>query len=91
MSDFPEDEVLLARGKYSTRSSERRALLKAMRSDLENISTYAGRVLRAPDDVAFMREQAEHAAALHARVMERVAQAELLQAQLDELDRKSVV
>lgn len=85
MSDFPSDPVLIARGKYSTLASAKRTHLKEMRSDLETISSCASRVIRAPDDMEFMGEQAAALSALAERVQKRVVQVAGLQTLLDDL------
>lgn len=83
MSALPTDDVLIARGKYSTLSSEKRELLKAMRGDLETISSCASRVIRAPNDMEFMGEQANALAALAEKVQARVVQVAALQEHID--------
>jgi hypothetical protein len=85
MDLFPEESVLIARGKYSTLSSEKRAHLKELRDYLERMSGCASRVIRAPDDMTFMSEQAAQLATLTERVLFRVADIQGLQAHLDEL------
>lgn len=57
MNDFPADDVLVARGKYSTLASERRNILKALRNDMEALAEYARRVLRSVDDLSFAEEE----------------------------------
>lgn len=82
---FPADPVLIARGKYSTVAAERRALMKHLRDTCESISSCAGRVLRAPDDVDFMSEQATTLATLSERALGAVRQLKGLASHLDEL------
>lgn len=60
MNEFPEADVLVARGKYSTLASERRALLKGLRDDIEAITNNARRALQT-EDLHFAIEQAKAA------------------------------
>lgn len=84
-ASFPDDDVLIARGKYSTVASERRAYLKELRATCESISGCAARVIRAPDDITFMNEQAAMLATLTERALGTVRQLEGLASHLDEL------
>lgn len=43
---FPSDSILLARGKYSTLSSERRALLKRVQSSCSLLMDQASQIMR---------------------------------------------
>lgn len=85
MNSFPSDLVLIARGKYSTLASERREQLKELRDTCERISGCAARVLRAPDDMGFMTEQAAVLATLTERALGTVRQLNGLHSHLDEL------
>ena len=84
VSDFPPDDVLVARGKYSTIASERRTLLKGLREDMEALAENARRVLRT-EDLEFCLEQAESARARVARALERLEKLRSVAEQLDEL------
>ena len=48
---YPPDDVLRARGKYSTLNSERRELIKGMQSDIRLLVNHAHHILRDPEDV----------------------------------------
>lgn len=56
--EYPADEVLLARGRYSTITAERKALMKAMQKAVETIANSAHRILRAPEDLALAQGEA---------------------------------
>lgn len=43
---FPADHILLARGKYATLSSERRALLKRVQSSMSLVMDQASQIMR---------------------------------------------
>lgn len=63
--DFPVDEVLIARGKYSTLAGERRDALKGLQEDMTALANYASRILRAASardsDIEFVRAELETA------------------------------
>lgn len=65
--DFPEQEILVARGKYSTLSSEKRAALKGLQDDMQALANYAHRILRAATDrkidAEFLEQEIQHAGA----------------------------
>jgi hypothetical protein len=48
---YPPDDVLIARGKYSTLNSERRELVKGMQKDIQALANNAHHILRDPDDI----------------------------------------
>lgn len=50
--DFPEAEILLARGKYATIAGERRQALKGLQEDMTALQSKASLILR----MAAMRE-----------------------------------
>jgi hypothetical protein len=50
--DYPPDDVLIARGKYSTLNSERRELIKGMQECIRSLSNTAHLILRDPEDTA---------------------------------------
>ena len=75
MSEFPTDEVLIARGKYSTRGSEMRAALKALREDVEAITSYGRLALRGAGelkDLDFAIEQSQLARQRIDQALERL-------------------
>ena len=86
MSAFPSDEVLIERGRYATVAAERRALLKALRDDMEAITEIARRVMRS------LPEQYENAAVEILRAKDHILKADqrmfalcAVEGQLDEL------
>ena len=90
MSDFPNSEVLIARGKYATINSERKATIKELRSHLESIMGYAGRLMRAVE--LRTEEETDFAEERMAAAMQRLELARLalsrcnaLKQHLDEL------
>lgn len=58
MIDYPSDDVLIARGKYSTLNSERRELVKGMQKDIQQLANRAHHILRDPDNLGYTHEQA---------------------------------
>lgn len=85
MSDFPADDVLIARGKYSTLAGERRDALKRMRDGLEGMVNCAGRVLRRPDDLELMAEELVNAKRFISGVQDTFGQLLVLHTHLEEL------
>lgn len=71
--NFPDEAVLLARGKHSTLASERRAALKKLRDDMEAIAGYASRILRSVEDREFAGEQFTTAEGRFARAREMLS------------------
>lgn len=84
MSDFPADDVLVARGKYSTLSSERRSLMRALREDMEAVANYARYILRT-EDLEFCTEQAQTARSRIDQALARLERLRTLAGQLEEL------
>ena len=83
---FPDDEVLLARGKYATLGSERRALLKALRDDMEALAACAHRVMRSVElDNAESAEAVALAAQRIQAATTRVETISLLSSELETL------
>lgn len=60
MTDFPPDDVLIARGKYSTLASERREILKGLQKDAQQIANTAHKLLRGLDDVTCAQAEANY-------------------------------
>jgi hypothetical protein len=86
VSEFPAEDVLIARGKYSTLASERRAIFKALRGDMEAIVGCCQRALRIDaEEIAFTLEQTALAKRRIDSAVERLAQAALLTHHLEEL------
>jgi hypothetical protein len=56
--DYPPDDVLIARGKYSTLNSERRELIKGMQTDIRTLANRANHILRDPEDIAHSQTEA---------------------------------
>lgn len=56
---YPPDDVLIARGKYSTLNSERRALVKGLSQDMLAVANAAHRVLRVADDAVEAQVEAD--------------------------------
>ena len=62
MNEFPEDAVLIARGKYSTINGERKQAIKELQAHMQAIMGYAGQIiryaeLRNDDDIEYAEEQ----------------------------------
>lgn len=76
MNDFPAEDILIARGKYSTLASERRALYKAVRDDVEVIVGSCTRALHNIEkDMEFSQEQAAIARKRIDNVLTKLSQA----------------
>lgn len=60
MNDFPDNETLIARGKYATLASERRTHMKALRDEIEAVVNNARRALQT-EDLEFALEQSQAA------------------------------
>lgn len=87
MSDLSA-EVLIARGKYATLSSERRGLYKDLRGDMEAIVGACQRALRSTntaEDVAFALEQTGAARKRIDGALDRLTRAATLTQQMTEL------
>jgi chromosome segregation ATPase len=61
---YPSDEVLIARGKYSTLSSQRRELLKGLQRDVEQLANNAHRILRAHENIDHSQNELDRASEL---------------------------
>ena len=85
MITYPDDATLQARGKYSTLASERRDLLKAMSDVLRDLSSYAGKALRLPDDVGFISLQLDSISVGVDRLKELNARYSVIRRSLNEL------
>ena len=86
MNDFPTEEVLIARGKYSTLSSERRSIYKAVRDDVEVIVGSCQRALHNMEkDMEFSQEQAAIAKKRIDSVLTKLGQASHLTEHLNGL------
>lgn len=88
MTEFPADDVLLARGKYSTLSGEKREHLKRLRDDMEAIVSHARLVVRSFDDLHdldFAVEQSQHARKRIDQALERLGLLNLLTQHMIEL------
>ena len=90
MSDFPDRETLIARGKYATVNSERKDALSALRKEMESLMGYTGRILRAvelrtADDTEFAEEQMASAERTLCRARAAMERANGLKHHLDEL------
>lgn len=83
--EFPAEDVLIARGKYSTVASEKRDGLRELRDLCESISGCASRVIRMPNDMVFMTEQAAALGSLAQRALSKVAEIQVLQEHLNQL------
>ena len=84
--DHLDDATLIARGRYATLSSERRALMKSLQGDAEALANYARRILRSAEtDTDFVLEEIEHAAVRISDARTRIKRMAVLNAQRDEL------
>ena len=52
MTQFPGDDVLLARGKYATLGSQKRDAMKQLQQQMEAITAQARHILRFDEDAA---------------------------------------
>ena len=59
--EYPADEILIARGKYSTLTGERKTLMKGMQKDIEQLANNAHRILRAIEDLDHAQNEANRA------------------------------
>lgn len=82
---YPDTDVLIARGKHSTLSSERRAALKKLRDDMEAIAGYASRILRSVEDREFAGDQFGHAEGRFSRAKEMLVEIAELDTQIKAL------
>lgn len=87
---FPSDDILIARGKYSTLGSERRALLKHVQSSCSLVMDQASQIMR--DAEKSPPENADHLeAALNCLEQAGNARAELVRVceQMNEIKDKA--
>jgi hypothetical protein len=85
MNEYPAQDVLVARGKYSTLAGERRALLREMRDGLEGLVNCSGRVLRRPDDLVLMEDELRAMKALIGKVDGTFSHLVVLHTHMEEL------
>lgn len=90
MSDFPNSEVLIARGKYATVNGERKSTMRELRDHMEAIMGYAGRILRAAElrtneDTEFATEQMDLARAHLEHAAQALERCNALKQHLDKL------
>jgi hypothetical protein len=85
-NDFPPEEILVARGKYSTINAERRAVFKALRDDIEAVFGCCQRALRDVEkDIDFAIEQVAIAKKRFDAANDKLSQAAALTHHLTEL------
>lgn len=68
MNEFPNEEVLVARGKYSTLGAERRALLKALREDVEAVTNHSRLAMRAAEEFKDIDDAIEESQKARSRI-----------------------
>ena len=85
MTQYPGDDVLLARGKYATLGSHKRDAMKRLQEHMENVTAQARHILRFDEDAAVAMSFYE---AMQGRITDTgavLADLATLQAELDEL------
>lgn len=79
------DNILVARGKYATVNSARKAKLELLRRNMESVVGYATRLLRSVDDTEFATEQMVAAQETLSNASVTLLECNDLKNQLDEL------